>query len=313
VFGVYATKAVRSTYAAAATSAYAAAAATSAAATFSAASVGANAITEGGIELVMSTALWREKRPDPILAAWDDMRAVWAETPSVWAFWTDWYEGLLEGRTPDWALWHDVVLIPNDVWDAGPEAVAKAIVAIKAARKQPPLSEEQITAQAQRLIAKPRAAAFVGHDVATKIEDAISDFCCATKSNALPAELERLHALPALLRGMAETSQSADRITELEKQIVAWVAETIGLSRDVQGLKAALAAKSASSLGKIAKEEVVKTTAKVFTTGFWGTVVVGVSHMTGIVDFGSALEMLSTFGSEIEESAPITIAPLVDV
>lgn len=60
-------------------------------------------------------ALWPNGMPDHIAAAWSDLRSIWrAEAPS-WEFWIDWYEGLLEGREPDWPLWRDIALIKNEV------------------------------------------------------------------------------------------------------------------------------------------------------------------------------------------------------
>ncbi len=277
---------------------------------FSYANVIAQRIERFGRDGAIREGLWSQLDSSSLASDWQNLKSGWSEQPHIWGFWIDWYEGLLEGRKPDWRLWREIALIPDNVWKDGPEAVAKAIEAIKAKLAPPPLPPEVVTAQAKRLIAQPRTTALVGHDVASQIEDAITDYCRTMKLNALPAELERLHALPAILRAMAETSQSADRTAELEKQIVALVAQTVGLARDVQELQTALATKSASSLGEIAKEEVVKTTAKVFTTSFWGTVVVGISHFTGVVDFGSALEMLSGFGAEVEEIAPALENPV---
>ncbi|MBU2935930.1 MULTISPECIES: hypothetical protein [Pacificibacter] len=70
--------------------------------------------------------------PDKIAENWATLRGEWSTDPAM-AFWIDWYEGLLEGRSPDWDLWHDIVLIDDEHWNAGPEAVAREIGIIQAA------------------------------------------------------------------------------------------------------------------------------------------------------------------------------------
>lgn len=68
--------------------------------------------------------------PDGIANNWKTLRTEWSTDPAM-AFWINWYDGLLGGRTPDWALWHDIVLIKDEHWDAGPEAVAREIERIQ--------------------------------------------------------------------------------------------------------------------------------------------------------------------------------------
>lgn len=93
--------------------------------------VQATYLEEGGIFRAMSVPLWGGDLPEDVATHWKTMRDERSKEPKVWRFWIDWYEGLLEGRTPDWELWREVALIPNDVWEEGPEAVAEAIEGIK--------------------------------------------------------------------------------------------------------------------------------------------------------------------------------------
>lgn len=53
----------------------------------------------------------------------------------VWAFWSDWYNGFLEGKPMDWKLQERVAVISDATWDAGPEAVAGEIGHIRARRQ----------------------------------------------------------------------------------------------------------------------------------------------------------------------------------
>lgn len=47
-------------------------------------------------------------------------------------YWSDWFEGFLEGRPVDWELQRRVAHIDNAIWETGPEAVAQEIERIRA-------------------------------------------------------------------------------------------------------------------------------------------------------------------------------------
>ncbi|MGP6088270.1 hypothetical protein [Antarctobacter jejuensis] len=51
---------------------------------------------------------------------------------SGWEFWDRWYRGFLKGEPLDWELQRRVALIPQEVWEAGADAVAEAIAEIEA-------------------------------------------------------------------------------------------------------------------------------------------------------------------------------------
>ncbi|MFN5826055.1 MAG: hypothetical protein ACK446_03315 [Rhodobacterales bacterium] len=68
--------------------------------------------------------LWDGPVPEPIADAWAQTRQEWANAGGpVWAFWTQFYENALAGRPQDWALLHDIALIPAEDWQGGPERV----------------------------------------------------------------------------------------------------------------------------------------------------------------------------------------------
>ena len=115
---------------------------------------------------------------------WHKLRARWAASPDIWGFWIDWYEGLLEGRAPDWELWHDVALIEDEVWKAGPEAVAREIELVSAAlvAKRLPLAEDIVVDPATGLfnvrarpIAKPDLLGATLGQIADALEDVLAD------------------------------------------------------------------------------------------------------------------------------------------
>jgi hypothetical protein len=50
-----------------------------------------------------------------------------------WTFWAEWYDRAIAGDPLPWDLQEKIALIPNDIWEAGPEAVAAEIEKIEAA------------------------------------------------------------------------------------------------------------------------------------------------------------------------------------
>ena len=49
-----------------------------------------------------------------------------------WTFWAEWYDRAMAGDPLPWELQERVALIPDEVWEAGPEAVAAEIEKIRA-------------------------------------------------------------------------------------------------------------------------------------------------------------------------------------
>jgi multidrug efflux pump subunit AcrA (membrane-fusion protein) len=50
-----------------------------------------------------------------------------------WTFWTEWHARAMAGDPLPWDLQEKIALIPDDIWEAGPEAVAAEIEKIEAA------------------------------------------------------------------------------------------------------------------------------------------------------------------------------------
>ncbi len=146
-------------------------------------------LEENGVLGVMSTPLWRDGMPPKWAELWDEMKKARSKEPQVWGFWIDWYEGLLEGRAPDWELWRGVALIDDAIWQAGPEAVAAAIEGVKAelVRARLPLAEDLVAdpetglfSVVPRVVANlPLLAASLG-----QVRDAVEDVL-AEASNGL--------------------------------------------------------------------------------------------------------------------------------
>ena len=84
----------------------------------------------GGSDPVLSP-LWPETPPDWFNQADRETRAIWAENPAHWEFWTRWWDAAIAGRPLDWDLQRDVALIPDEVWQQGPGPVAVEIARLE--------------------------------------------------------------------------------------------------------------------------------------------------------------------------------------
>jgi hypothetical protein len=84
--------------------------------------------------LTFHRGLWEPAQmPEWLMGGYANLTASWAVDPATWAFWARWYQGMLDGKPLDWELQRAVALIEDEVWQAGPEAVAERIRDIEAA------------------------------------------------------------------------------------------------------------------------------------------------------------------------------------
>ncbi|UTS81248.1 hypothetical protein OL67_002326 [Phaeobacter piscinae] len=109
----------------------------------------------------------------------DGLMLPWAATEVIeglhkkgknWSFWLDWYQGFLGGKPLDWELQRRVALINDDVWDAGPEAVAAEIERIRSLFE---LEQEIANLKEQLAIVQDTpATALIGDNGGPPLEDA---------------------------------------------------------------------------------------------------------------------------------------------
>ncbi|MCP5037972.1 MAG: hypothetical protein GY945_10275 [Rhodobacteraceae bacterium] len=220
-----------------------------------------------------------------------------------WSFWRDWYQGFLDGNPMNWDLQREVALIPDEDWEKGPEHIAGLIEGIRKNYDRKPLDHAQVKEQAKRLVAQPETTALIASSVADQIDEAMEQYFADANVNQLPEALEPLPHLPPILRQIAASSQSDEKIAELEAQIKELVAT-------VQALNAALAKEKGKSRWQRAGDTAFETSIKLATTAFWGSIAAGVSHATGIVDVGNLLERLSSVAPEIPQFIEVPQAPI---
>ena len=83
------------------------------------------------VALLWNRPLWPAgDMPDTLMAKWQGFQRQAATTE--WAFWADWYQGLLDGAPMDWDLLHKIVLIDDEIWQTGAKAIAAEIDKIRA-------------------------------------------------------------------------------------------------------------------------------------------------------------------------------------
>jgi hypothetical protein len=72
--------------------------------------------------------LWEAEPPAWFSGTYSEMQHTWGFVESEdWSLFLRWWDGILSGEQVDWALQEKVALIPNEVWEQGPGAVAEAI------------------------------------------------------------------------------------------------------------------------------------------------------------------------------------------
>ncbi|MEQ3677056.1 hypothetical protein [Pseudophaeobacter sp.] len=92
----------------------------------------AKAAKNGDPHQIFTGALWpRPQGAENLLTMWETFAALHDPT-GIWTFWRDWYRGMLTGAPMDWDLQLQVALIKDEIWEAGPEDVAKEIERIQA-------------------------------------------------------------------------------------------------------------------------------------------------------------------------------------
>jgi hypothetical protein len=256
---------------------------------YSAACLDANTAIGGTHNSVFETTLWPpDASVDALISAWETFAAR-PDPDGIWTFWRSWYRGMLNGTPMDWDLQLQVAKIEDAIWDAGPEAVAKAIAEIQSNFRKadlPLLDADQMATQARALQARPVTTHTVCSGAADQIETAVHDFLLQAKCNQLPLELEPLYHLPATLRSISDTSQNDDSYSELQVQLEQLIGQVATLTSQLEKYKA-------SSDWKTAKDTAIKVSVGLATTAFWGVLAAAFSYSTGIVDLGSLLERFS--------------------
>lgn len=189
------------------------------------------------IQTLFNLPLWSERdEPNWLRMATKECNNFW-ESSAGWAFWRRWYHGLLVGQPLDWELQRRVALIENDIWEAGPEAVADEISRIEAELAAEPLAQDTRFPEFEptfvNVLFRNRVVAGTQTlQLAQQIEDSIARFHAETGLNQLPEAFQPLERMPrtltrigAVLTHEAQTPETEQRLREEIGRLSARVAE----------------------------------------------------------------------------------------
>ncbi len=101
---------------------------------------------DASAERVETLPLWPEDPPVWAADAWARLEDHLLKADEGWEVWTNWYEDRLHGRPFDKALEEARVLIPDEIWEQGPEAVNTEIARLIIEHA------ERATPQGERLV-----------------------------------------------------------------------------------------------------------------------------------------------------------------
>ncbi|SNR63065.1 hypothetical protein [Puniceibacterium sediminis] len=179
-----------------------------------------------GYLAVFSQSLWPYVTPvQSLLSEWETFAGL-PDPDGLWAFWRDWYAGMLQGTPMDWDLQLQVALIEPEVWDAGPQAVAEEIARIEAefAKRfsdQEPRQEAFEPRSLERLLANKVIGSIQCQKLSVDISDAFERFYSQTGANQVPETFLPLQSVPksllrisAVLRHDVHTPESEQKLRE---------------------------------------------------------------------------------------------------
>ncbi|MCA8878530.1 MAG: hypothetical protein KDA73_00960 [Rhodobacteraceae bacterium] len=180
--------------------------------------------------------VWRDVgEPTAVADARGKLLAFLDADPELWGFWRRWYQGMFDGRPMDWDLQRAVALIPDAIWQRGPEAVAAEIAQIEAEFAPEPLDQDALRGHLERLAAAPELHADAAESVAVLIETAIARYCDEVPANGLPdgfapfGELPRVfNAIAATLRRSSAEAEKIDALQALVNELHATIAQLRG-------------------------------------------------------------------------------------
>lgn len=169
---------------------------------------------QNGIEVeLFASPLWGgTEHIGHLLGDWEDFAAR-PDPDKIWAFWRDWYRGMLNGKPLDWDLQFQVALIKDAVWQDGAAAVAREIERIKEN-----LGSETASTQDRFPEYEPKS---INHLVenrivitaslkglAVQITDAVEQYPSEANANELPDAFKPLAELPSMFGAIATVLQS---------------------------------------------------------------------------------------------------------
>jgi hypothetical protein len=268
--------------------------------------------------------LWHDiEVPRGIAENHDTFLAILKSDATKWVFWHDWYLGMWEGRFTDWDLAIDVAKIPDDVWEEGAKAVAKAIHEIEARQETdlprpdnvPELDRSKLLNYVQKLLANPDMTALAAEGAAQTLRQAIATYLRDAPANTLPDALAHLEGLPTLLDGIATLAKSGGRSEAKVRQMADLIE---ALNAKVAQLEAQLKEARTKTVNGLFTQNMLRAAGTAFGAGAVATLGLSVRHFFGEWPDEFTLENLRGFLIDLETATPIestnsSLPPATDV
>ncbi|GAB5448203.1 MAG: hypothetical protein Gyms2KO_30760 [Gymnodinialimonas sp.] len=231
---------------------------------------------------------------------------------SVWVFWTNWYTRAMSGNPISWDLQEKVALLPNEVWEAGPESVADAIVQVEANQKTPDASRpenvpaiEKATFQEliKGLLSTPDVTYEFAVSSAETINRAIHEYLNATGENFLPDEFAAMEALPAHFRRIARLAEDSAESLNREQDLKLEIETLNGRVAQLEGeLKVALEKTLDGRFKVAAIEGLAKTVTSPWAIGALGY---ATCHFFGWTPSAMTFTNLRSYGEALYKASPL--------
>ncbi|GAA4225235.1 hypothetical protein [Sagittula marina] len=204
--------------------------------------------------------LWHGLAPPEGLRQ-DDLGPSLLDTDPRFDFFARWYDGISKGAPLDWSLQQRVVLIPPETWDAGIDAVAKAIAKIEDdwssdRRGETPRAPEFEPKSVAHLFEHPRSVTATLSFATAAITDGMTQFCNVAQENRLPEFLSAMEAMPASLQRIGDILARGERSEAIEhtlcEEIGKLQARIAELESDLSKARADLELRKKPWFGKLA-------------------------------------------------------------
>lgn len=271
---------------------------------------------------VFDAPLWHDpKEPDWLSSALAEQDNLLDSGPE-WAFWRDWYQGFLVGEPLDWELQRRVVVkIKEEIWEAGPEAVAEAIERIREdidgegpfdrPGSVPEVEKKTLVQYVRKLLENPEFSELSATGAADAIEKVVTDYKREAPSNCLPEELAHLEALPALFRSIARNFKS---MASMEEKKADLIAQITNLNDKVARLEAELkAAKEKTLNGRFKIKAIEAFGSTIGCPWFLGVLGLETCHFFGQSPSDITYENLRGYFSDLLNATPASEVEIRDL
>jgi len=230
-----------------------------------------------------------------------------------WALWSKWYARAMAGDPLPWDLQEQIALIPDGIWQAGPQAVAVRIAEIerqfygdpeKRPDTVPPLERTVLRDLVRSMLAEPSMNAAFALSTAESIERATREYLNATRENCLPQELAMLEPdqLPQKFRQIAAALEQAPTDSKAVEALEARIDE---LNGKVARLEADLATALSKSLNGRFKIAAIENLAKTVTSPWIiGALGYGACHFFGWTPSDWTLANLRSYVDALQKAVP---------